>query len=125
MVGEVNVDVREYRELDAVGLARLVRRGEVSAVELAAAANEAIDRENGEINAVVHRFPERAAAALAAGLPDGPLHGVPLLLKDQLEVEGTAINYGSRLLDGYRCPRTHPWRRGWRPPVPCSSAART
>ncbi len=102
------MDVREYRELDAVALAGLVRRGEVGAGELAAAANAAIDEENGVINAVVHRFPERAAAALGAGLPDGPLRGVPLLLKDQLEVAGTPINYGSRLLDGYLCPRTHP-----------------
>jgi len=102
------MDHEEYRELDAVALAALVRARHVTAEELSRAAQSAIDAQNDAVNAVVHRFDERAAAQVAAGLPDGPLRGVPFLIKDQLELAGTPINYGSKLLDGYKSASTHP-----------------
>jgi len=98
----------EYRELDAVALAGLVRDGEVTAEALLRAAEAAVDEQNGQVNAVVHRFTERATQQIAAGLPAGPLRGVPFLIKDQLELTGTPINYGSKLLDGYTSASTHP-----------------
>src|SRR5256885_17112688 len=53
--------LEEYVRYDAVGLAELVRRREVSARELAETALAAIALVNPRINAVVETFPERAA----------------------------------------------------------------
>ena len=44
----------EYSEYDGLGLAELVRRGEVSPLELVEAAIERIEKHNGTLNAVVH-----------------------------------------------------------------------
>jgi len=72
----------DYTRYDAVGLAQLVRAREVSAEELLEAAIARAERVNPEINAVVTRLYDQARAAIRAGLPVGPLQGVPLLLKD-------------------------------------------
>ena len=67
---------------DAVGLAALVRRREVSARELVDLAIERIEARNPALNAVIHRQYERAQREADGPLPDGPLTGVPFLLKD-------------------------------------------
>ncbi|GGS80864.1 amidase [Nonomuraea spiralis] len=87
--------------LDAVGQARAVRTGEVSARELAEAAIAAIEAHDGELNAVVHRRFERALAEID-DLPAGaPFHGVPILLKDLgWRQSGEPYSAGSRVLDG-------------------------
>jgi Asp-tRNA(Asn)/Glu-tRNA(Gln) amidotransferase A subunit family amidase len=73
---------KEYEGYDGLGLAGLVRRGEVTAKELLEAAIERVEARNGAVNAVVVRLYELAEATLAAGLPGGPFTGVPYLLKD-------------------------------------------
>ncbi len=88
---------KEYGHYDALGLAGLVRRGEVSATELLAAALSRCDEINPEINAVIHRFDERARRAAEAGLPAGPFSGVPFLIKDLLAAfAGEPLRMGSR-----------------------------
>ncbi|GEL21234.1 amidase [Pseudonocardia sulfidoxydans NBRC 16205] len=92
-------------ELDAVGQAELVRRGDVTPEELVRSAMSTIERLNPRINAVIHRmFDEGLAAARTAstaGAAAGPLHGVPFLLKDLLaEYAGSPYRAGSRFLDG-------------------------
>src|SRR5579863_4450657 len=72
----------EYRKYDAVGLAALVAKGEVTAGELLELAIARADQVNPAINAIVRTQYPRARTAVAAGLPDGPLRGVPYLLKD-------------------------------------------
>ena len=72
----------DYESHDGVGLAELVRRGEVTAAELLEAAIARVEALNPSINAVVNRLYDRARAAIAAGLPQGPFTGVPYLLKD-------------------------------------------
>lgn len=68
---------------DAVALAELVRRDEVSPVELIEATIARIEALDGEVNAVIHRRFERAVAEAADPLlPDGPFRGVPMLIKD-------------------------------------------
>ena len=68
---------------DAVGLAALVRAGEVSPGELVEAAIRRIEARNGGLNAVIHELYDKARAAAASpDLPDGPFRGVPMLLKD-------------------------------------------
>lgn len=95
----------EYAQYDAVGLAELVRRGEVSPRELVTAAIERIEAVNPGLNAVVHRWFDAAVAQADTALPDGPFHGVPFLLKDLLAwYEGEPITNGSRLFRGWRAP---------------------
>ncbi|HEV8356534.1 MAG TPA: amidase family protein, partial [Gemmatimonadales bacterium] len=74
----------EYLRYDATGLAQLVRRGEVSALELVETAIGRIERLNPIVNAVIHRMDESARHAASETHPDAPFRGVPLLLKDLL-----------------------------------------
>ncbi len=86
----------EYDDYDGLGLARLVREGQVSPAELLEEAIARTERVNGELNAVVHTFYDLARAAVADGLPPGPFHGVPFLLKDlHLHMVGTTLSNGS------------------------------
>ena len=72
----------EYENYDAVGLAALVASGETTPRELLEAAIERVEARNGTVNAVTNRLYDFARDAIADGLPDGPLKGVPYLLKD-------------------------------------------
>jgi len=92
----------EYASLDALGLARLVRDGQVSARELVDAAIERIERLNPRLNAVIHPMFERARREAGATLPDGPFRGVPFLLKDlSVLLAGEPMRCGSRFLEGW------------------------
>ena len=85
----------EYADLDATGLAALVRSGEVSATEVVEAAVAQIERLNPLVNAVVHEAYDEAR--LAAGSAAGPFAGVPMLIKDLgLTVAGWPRTSGSR-----------------------------
>jgi len=89
--------MNDYTRYDAVGLAQLVRAREVSADELLEAAIAQGGRVNPQINAVVTRLYDQARAAISAGLPDGPLRGVPLLLKDLHALyQGSVTSNGCR-----------------------------
>lgn len=96
----------ETRWLDATTQAELVRKGEVTASELVAAAMERIEALNGPLNAVnIRWFEEAVTTAAGAGLPDGSLRGVPFLLKDLwANYAGQPITNGNRALKeaGYR-----------------------
>lgn len=89
---------------DAVTLAGMLRRREVSAREVAAAHIGRIEAVDGAINAVVTRTFDtalaRAAAAdeaLAHGQPLGLLHGLPVAHKDLADTAGVRTTYGSPL----------------------------
>lgn len=91
----------EYEAHDAIALAELVSRGEISPDELLDAAVARCDERNPTLNAVVVNLEKEARAAIAAGLPAGPLRGVPYLLKDlYMLLEGAPITNGSRLYAG-------------------------
>ena len=90
----------EYDDLDATALASLVRDGEISAREALDAAVERIEARNPQLNAVVERCFERAASRVDS-LSDGPLKGVPFLLKDlKLQLEGTVTTNSTKLFQG-------------------------
>ena len=73
----------EWTAQDAVGLAALVRQGEVTPAELAAQAAAAVARVNPALQAVVEVFDDAVADPLRDGMnPDGPLAGVPFFMKD-------------------------------------------
>ncbi len=73
----------ELVQLDAIAQADLVRRGEVTPLELVDAAIARIETVNPQLNAVITPLFDKARAwAASAELPDGVFRGVPFLLKD-------------------------------------------
>ncbi|MFE5538585.1 amidase [Streptomyces sp. NPDC056492] len=91
------MELHEYTRYDAVGLAGLVARGEVTAAELAGAARAAIAAVNPRINAVVESWPAEDAPVRGST----PLAGVPFLVKDlAVSVKGKRVELGSRLAAG-------------------------
>lgn len=88
---------KEYTQYDALGLAGLVNSGEVSAKELLDAAVNQANKRDPKLNAIIHRFDERAYNAAKAGLPTGAFTGVPYLLKDlSFNLAGEPLTMGSR-----------------------------
>lgn len=86
----------EYENFDAVGLADLIARGEVSAREVVSSAIELAEARNPAINAIVTPMFEAALADVDAGR-SGPFAGVPFLIKDLASVEGVRCSFGSKL----------------------------
>ena len=81
---------------DAVGLAELIRGGELTARECTEAAIRRIEARNPQLNAVVATDFERAFAAADRAPIDLPFAGVPFLVKDVVaEVEGLPVTEGS------------------------------
>ena len=68
----------EYRKHDAVSLAGLIAKRQVSAEEVLETAIARAEQVNPAINAIVHKQYEQARKAVTTGLPEGPLKGVPL-----------------------------------------------
>jgi amidase len=89
----------ELTNLDATEQAELVRKRDVSPLELVDAAIARIERVNPQINAVITPLFDKARAQARAGaIPDGRLRGVPFLLKDLMCMsEGDSIHNGMRL----------------------------
>jgi Asp-tRNA(Asn)/Glu-tRNA(Gln) amidotransferase A subunit family amidase len=82
-------------------LAKDVREGRVSAVELVTEALERIERRDADVNSVTAVWPEDAleqARALDGRGATGPLAGLPLLVKDSTDVAGRVTNFGSRTM---------------------------
>jgi amidase len=90
----------EILDLDGVAQADLVRRKEVTPLELVDAAIDRIERVNPQINAVIIPLYDKARALAKSGsLPEGPLTGVPFLLKDLVCTSGGDPQHdGMRLL---------------------------
>lgn len=97
------MNLTEYARFDGLGLAGLVRGGEVSAGELAQTGLKAIATANPAINAVIETYenaPDQVAAAT-----DGPFAGVPFLLKDIGSHDANVtFELGSRLTKGLKSP---------------------
>jgi Asp-tRNA(Asn)/Glu-tRNA(Gln) amidotransferase A subunit family amidase len=92
------MDFEDYRKHDAVGLAALVDKGEVSAAELLETAVARMNAVNGQVNAVTMDLSAWGRQAVGHDLPKGPLTGVPFLLKDLgAQLAGSATSAGSAL----------------------------
>jgi len=87
-----------YEDHDAVGLAALVAKREVSPGELLDEALKRVEVLNPKLNAVTMLQEGVARSLISDGLPEGPLKGVPFLLKDLgAEAVDFPSNSGSRL----------------------------
>jgi amidase len=91
----------EYQSYDAVGLAELVRSGEVHPGELVEAAAVRIDEVNGAINAVIRPRLHEARSEAATKPAVGPFGGVPILIKDLIAEAGEPVSFGSMLFKDY------------------------
>jgi amidase len=102
------LEINELSTMDATAHAELVRRREVTPLELVDAAIDRIERVNPTLNAVITPlFEEARAAAVSPDLPDGPFRGVPFLFKDiGATQKGQPYYMGNRALRdaGYRSP---------------------
>ncbi len=94
----------EWAAQDAVGLAALVRQGQVTPAELAAQAAAAVGKVNPTLAAVVEVFEDVVADPLRDGMnPHGPLAGVPFFMKDLgPTVKGRLQEMGSLFMRGNR-----------------------
>ncbi len=96
-----------------------IESGELSPVALVQAALEQIARHDAELNAFRTVVAERAVAeahavedAARRGDPLGPLAGIPVALKDNIEVAGVPMTAGTRFYDGGVPERDAPvWER--------------
>jgi Asp-tRNA(Asn)/Glu-tRNA(Gln) amidotransferase A subunit family amidase len=100
----------------AVELARTIREGERSPVEVVEAHLDRIEERDGPINAFVtvtgdHALEaaEEAERAVESGEELGPLHGVPVAIKDLDDVEGFRTTFGSLLFDDNVSERSEPF----------------
>jgi amidase len=95
------MDLEEYARYDALGIAELIAKREVSPAEMAATAMRAIEAKNPRVNAVVETYPDRIEGLDESRLGNGPFRGVPFLIKDVFGHEkGRTIEFGSRLCKG-------------------------
>ena len=94
--------MNDYPNCDATELAKRVARKEISPAELVDVAMTAIERVNPKLNAVVYRMYDLAKEQALQGLPEGPLHGVPMVVKDfDGFVRDVPFTASCRLLEGY------------------------
>jgi amidase len=95
------VQFDEYRRHDAVGLAELARRREISAMELLETAIARAEAMQPLVGALAQTLYDRAREQIGRGLSDGPLAGVPFLLKNlSVQLAGTVTTNGCRLMEG-------------------------
>ncbi|HEX4347306.1 MAG TPA: amidase [Vicinamibacterales bacterium] len=87
---------------------RRLRAGHTSSSETTDACLRQIDADNPRLNAFIlvmadeaRRAAREADADLAAGRDHGPLHGVPISVKDLFDVKGVPTTAASRVRDGH------------------------
>ena len=109
------MDATDLGFTSANELAQLIRRRSLSPVEITRTVLERIERLNHQLGAYVMVHAERALGearaaeqAVMASEPLGPLHGVPISIKDNLWTTGERTTYGSRLLAEFVAPQDAP-----------------
>ena len=92
----------EYRKHDATALAGLIAKRDITASDVLDIAIARAEQVNPAINAIVHKQYEGARKTAAGGAPDGPLKGVPYLIKDLAFLDkGEPARLGSSLFKDY------------------------
>ncbi|HKZ04679.1 MAG TPA: amidase family protein [Methylomirabilota bacterium] len=111
----------ELWQWSACDLAAAIARKEVSCVEVMESVAMRIRAWNGELNAIVHDCTHEALAEacradqdLAAGRPRGPLHGVPVTVKENVDQQGKPTPNGLPALADLIAPDDAPLVRNLR-----------
>ncbi len=98
VLGKLSGFAAEYANYDALGLAALVAKKQISPGELLSAVRQRVEALNPKLNAFCHLFFDKAEAQIKQGLPSGPFRGVPFALKDLGQyLNGTITSAGSRV----------------------------
>ncbi|MEE8110512.1 MAG: amidase [bacterium] len=94
-------------------LASRIREGDLSPVEIAEACLTRIDTLDGKLNAFItvtaekaRRAAQKAEREIREGHDRGPFHGIPIALKDLIEVEGIRMTAASKILEENVARRT-------------------
>ncbi|MEN3307327.1 MAG: aspartyl-tRNA(Asn)/glutamyl-tRNA(Gln) amidotransferase subunit [Micromonosporaceae bacterium] len=97
-----------FTGLAIADVARMLRDGTTDPVELIDRTLDAVRAAQPALNAFVtvhedgaRRRAQRAAAELAQGMDRGPLHGIPVAVKDLVDTAGLATTMGSRHFAGH------------------------
>ena len=90
----------EYASSDGLGLAKLIKQGDVSKREVIDAASRAIETLNPTLNFIAHLTPEETEIALADNNANGLFAGVPFLIK-AAAIKNQPFDLGSRLGVGH------------------------
>jgi amidase len=92
----------EYNNYDALGLAELVRTGEVSPEELLNAARERLEKINGSLNAVTYQADNLADTLIKSVDKNAVFCGVPFLVKDlMLPFKDIPLSNGMNAMKSY------------------------
>jgi Asp-tRNA(Asn)/Glu-tRNA(Gln) amidotransferase A subunit family amidase len=98
VLGKLSGFAAEYANYDALGLAALVAKKQITPGELLSAVRGRVEALNPKLNAFCHLFFEKAEAQIKQGLPAGAFRGVPFALKDLGQyLNGTITSAGSRV----------------------------
>lgn len=103
------IPFEEYSQHDALGLARLVKLGEVTPSELLESAIQRAEAVHERLNAIVgdrEILYEHARRSIANGLSSGPFTGVPFVIKDlSFSMQGVECSQGSKLFSGVKADK--------------------
>ncbi|MFC2048916.1 amidase, partial [Elusimicrobiota bacterium] len=90
-----------------------IKSGQYRAVDLLDRYSSKIDRINSDVNSFITVFTDRAKkkaeavdASIAKGLEPGPLAGIPISIKDNMQLAGSQTTCGSNILKEYISPFT-------------------
>jgi amidase len=98
-IAQVKPKPSELANYDALGLAELIRKKQVSPLELVDDVIRRIERANPKINAVLTKLfeVEKARDRAKQGIGDGMFAGAPVMLKNLTQYKDARIDFGSRL----------------------------
>jgi aspartyl-tRNA(Asn)/glutamyl-tRNA(Gln) amidotransferase subunit A len=100
--------ISELRELSLLEIGMKIRHGETAPIEILRLVLDQIHRTDARLKAYVTvcedsalKLAEAAELQLKAGYDFGPLHGIPVSIKDLYETEGIRTTCGSKLMQDY------------------------
>lgn len=92
----------EYRKHDALGLAELVKKKEVTPLELVELAIRRAEAVNPKLNAIIHKMYDTARKMAQHADPNAPFSGVPFLIKEiGIHIKGEPLRRGSKGFKNY------------------------
>src|ERR1700730_1627394 len=101
--------ISDFSSYDAVGLAELIRSGQITSREVIEDTIRKIEAINPKLNAVIFKTYGRARQQASKPAGDGPFSGMPLLVKDNASIAGVQSTRGSRALRGNVPGKTAPF----------------
>lgn len=111
---------KELWQLDARRVTEGIRQGEFSTREMISACIERLEATHPALNAITEMRPEAALAAAdaadkdrAAGNAQGPLTGVPVTIKGNVDLQGWATVNGCAALRDNVAPQSSPCVQNW------------